>query len=133
MDQQFLAAFRSLSLADFAAKFEPIVAGRLWARYKEAREVDELQLYLLSLTDEQQILICRCIKEKMHPYLVEVQGPVQELVAFRNFLLDENCHHIIKSDIVVRPDNSGYADWAIVTDTAHYHKWIQHTGRNKAA
>lgn len=131
MDQQFLAAFRQLTLQEFISLFPQPIANRLWNRYTDALKVDELQLYLLSLKDEQQFTICKAIKARLHPLQVEIQGRAEALVSMRDYMLDHGLHFTIKQDLAPRSDRTGYADWSILTNADAYKRWLSYASSNK--
>jgi len=132
MDPQFLAALQSLTFTVFNSLFPEPIAGRLYERYVMAKEGNELQLWLLSLTDQQQLEVKNWITTFLHSTVVEMQGKEDDLKAFRDWMLETNLHFIIKNDPVIKPDRTGYADWSIVTDAVNYKSWLKYH-KHKAA
>lgn len=117
MDQKLLAALRTLTPADFTAIYgNGMLAERLHARFVEAREANNLQLYLLSLTNEQQQELAAFLKVIINQQVAKVHGTFKQLHQMCTWLHQQGRAFFI--EVLDFPQAANGADFAILVSQA---------------
>lgn len=122
MDQQLLAALRALTYADFEVVFGKNHKAKLiFDRYQEARTTNELQLFLLSLTNDQQADLSRYLKVIVSEQPAQVHGTYTQLHQMCSWLYQNALPFFI--EILDVPQMTNGADFAVVLSVSDYQQY----------
>lgn len=132
MDQKLLAALRTLTANDFAIIYGPgMLNERLFTRFQGARETNDLQLYLLSLTADQQSALANYLKVLVKTEMVEIQGTATQLYDMSNWFSRAGLPYFVKN-LEVMPLSKG-ADFTLLVSQGDYEAYINHLRHVHAA
>lgn len=132
MDQKLLAALRGLTANDFAIIYGPgILFETLLTRFTEARETNDLQLFLLSLTSDQQADLARYLKVIVSQQPAKVHGTFNQLHAMCTWLNDRGRPFFI--EVLDHPQMTNGADFAVLVAASDYQQYQQEKSHVSAA
>lgn len=132
MDQKLLAALRGLTAHDFNIIFGfGMLSERLLARFQEARETNDLQLFLLSLTTDQQADIARYLKVIVSQQPAKVHGTFAQLHAMCTWLHSHGRPFFI--EVLDHPQMTNGADFAVLVAASDYQQYQQEKSHVSAA
>ncbi|MDP2188534.1 MAG: hypothetical protein Q8J69_07615 [Sphingobacteriaceae bacterium] len=124
MDQKLLAALKSLTLAEFILVYgNTHVCQLLFERWQNYQERSEYQMYLLSLTEDQQHDLVRYLKVKIAEQPTQVHGTYAQLHRLCTWMY--NYGHNFFINMMEVPQLTDGADFTVLLSSSDYHEYLE--------